>query len=72
MTYAMKAMIRSSMALGVDGSFQLFPHLQKIVAKYEPLTQYLIKPHLVWKKCILSLPNANVENGMFLIMYMRF
>ena len=35
-------------------------------------TQYLIKPHLVWKKCILSLPNAKVENGMFLIIFVRF
>ena len=36
------------------------------------LTQYLRKPHLVWKKRILSLPNAKVENGMFLIMFVRF
>ena len=39
MTYARKAMIRSGIALVVDGSWsvhQLFPRLQEIVAKHEP------------------------------------
>ena len=39
MTYARKAMIGSGLALDVDGTWnvhQLFPHLQKLVAKHEP------------------------------------
>ena len=39
MSYARKAMIRSGMALGVDGIWtvhQLFPHLQELIAKHEP------------------------------------
>ena len=38
MTYARKAMIRSGLALDVDGTWnvhQLFPHLQELVAKHE-------------------------------------
>ena len=39
MSYARKAMIRSGMALDVDGIWtvhQLFPHLQELIAKHEP------------------------------------
>ena len=39
MSYTRKAMVRSDMALGVDGIWtvrQLFLHLQELIAKYEP------------------------------------
>ena len=39
MTYARKAMIRSGLALDVDGTWsvhQLFPYLLELVAKHEP------------------------------------
>jgi len=42
MPYARKSIIRSGMALGVDGTWsvnQLFPHLQEIIAKHEPYFQ---------------------------------
>ena len=47
-SYAQKAIIRSNMALDLDGTWsvhQLFPHLQELIAKHEPIFHGHHIPH---------------------------